>query len=300
MGAYFTGAVTNPRLLLAAAALFWAAHWIVVKAITPYTTPVSLSFWRWAAALALLAPFAAPRLAHDWPAIRRAWPAFLFFGTCGTVLYNAIAYVGIRDTSAINALLFQSVTPVIIPLFAWVLFRERIRPLTAAGLAVSLCGVIAIITRLEPRVLASLELNPGDLWLLGHVALWSLYTACLRWSPKDVAPLSFMFAVMCAGMLTGLPGWLVELSLGGRFEPNAGSIAGILYLGAFPSILCYLMWNRGVAAIGPAKAGAYLHLTPLFGTILAMAFLGERLGAFHVVGFGLIIGGVWLATRRGG
>ncbi len=289
----------NPHLLLALTALFWAAHWIVARAVVPHASPAGMAFWRWAAAIVLLAPFAGPALVREWPSIRRAWRPILFFGTCGTVVYNTIGYFGIRHTTATNALLFQSVTPGIIPLFAWVLFRERLRPLTAAGLALSFTGVVALVSRLSLQNLLSFDLNPGDLWLLANVALWSIYTVCVRWKPRGIGNFAFMLAVMLAGMLTGLPAYLLDVAAGGRMEPSAGVVLGILYLAAFPSILCYVMWNIGVAKVGPAKAGAYLHLIPLAGVFMAMFFLGESLEVHHIVGLALILSGVWLASRRG-
>lgn len=288
----------NPHVLLALTALFWAAHWIVARAVVPYASPAGMAFWRWAAAIVLLAPFAGPALVREWPMVRRAWRPILFFGTCGTVLYNTIGYFGIRSSSATNALLFQSVTPGVIPLFAWLFFRERIRPLTAAGLALSFAGVLAIISRLDLRALLSLQANPGDLWLLANVALWSFYTVFVRWKPQGLSEFAFMLAVMLAGMLTGLPAYLVDVAAGGRVEPNPGVVAGILYLAAFPSILCYVMWNIGVAQLGPAKAGAYLHLIPLLGAFMAVLFLGESIQAHHIAGLALILAGVWLASRR--
>jgi drug/metabolite transporter (DMT)-like permease len=282
----------SPHLLLALTAFFWAAHWIVARAVHPFVSPVSLAFWRWVAAIAFLAPFAAPILAREWPKVRAAWPAILFFGTGSTVLYNAIGYVGIKQTTATNAVLFQSVTPALIPLFAFALFREHIRPRAAAGLALSFLGVLAIVLRLDAQALSSLRLNPGDLWLLANVALWALYTACLRWRPRDLDPLAFMLAVMLAGMLTGLPAYLVDFAAGGRFEANWGSVLGTLYLGLFPSVICYWMWNRGVAEVGPARAGVYLHLIPLFGALMAVALLGEELRLYHVVGIVLILLGI--------
>ena len=292
--------LASPHLLLFLTALFWAGHWIVARAVVPYASPVGMAFWRWAAALVLLAPFAAPALAREWPAVRRAWRPLLFFGSCGTVIYNAIGYFGIRDSSATNAVLFQSLTPALIPLAAWLLFRERIRPVTAAGLALSFAGVLAVVSRLDAAAAAALQANPGDLWLLANTALWALYTACLRWRPAGLSPFAFMLAVMLAGMLTGLPAYALDLAAGGRVEPNQGLVLGILYLAAFPSILCYLMWNRAVAAVGPATAGVYLHLIPLLGAGMAMVFLGERLQLYHVVGLALILGGVWLAARGRG
>jgi drug/metabolite transporter (DMT)-like permease len=287
----------NPHLLLFLTSLFWAAHWIVARAVVPYASPTGMAFWRWAAAIALLAPFAAPALVREWPAIRRAWRPILFFGTCGTVVYNVIGYYGIRDSTATNAAMFQSLTPAWIPLAAWLMFRERIRVITAAGLALSFAGALVILSRLDFDVLANLQANPGDLWLLGNTALWALYTACLRWKPAGVGDIAFMFAVMLAGMLTGIPAYLIDLAAGGRVEPSAPFILGVLFLAAFPSILCYLMWNKAVAIIGPAKAGAYLHLIPILGAAMAMLFLGERLHLYHAVGLALILGGVWLAMR---
>ncbi len=289
--------VTHPYLLLFLTAFFWAGHWIVARAIVPYASPAGMAFWRWVAAIALLAPFALPSLRRDWPAIRRAWRPILFFGTCGTVLYNTIGYYGIKDSTATNAALFQSLAPAWIPVAAWALFRERIRPLTAAGLGISFAGVLVIIGRLDGHVLATLKPNPGDLWLVSITALWGLYTACLRWQPRDLGSLSFMFAVMLGGMVTGLPIYLVDLAAGGRVELNWRVVLGILYLGGFCSVLCYVMWNRAVASVGPARAGACLHLIPLLAAAMAVVLLGEELRLYHVVGFILILGGVWLAMR---
>jgi drug/metabolite transporter (DMT)-like permease len=282
----------SPHVLLALTSLFWAGHWIVARAVHPHVSPVSLAFWRWAAAIAFLAPLALPLLLREWPAVRAAWRPILFFGTCGTVLYNAVGYVGIKQTTATNAVLFQSVTPALIPLIAFLIFRDRIRVRTIVGLALSFLGVLAIVLRLEPRALLTLGANPGDLWLLANVALWALYTACLRWKPGNLSPLAFMLAVMLAGMLTGLPATLVDYAAGGRFEPTWGSVLGTLYLGLFPSVICYVMWNRGVAEVGPARAGVYLHLIPLFGALMAVALLGEELHLYHLVGIALILLGI--------
>ena len=289
--------LANPHFLLFLTSLIWASHWIVARSVVPYASPTAMAFWRWAAAIALLAPFATHSFCREWPAIRRAWRPILFFGTCGTVLYNAVGYVGIQNSSATNAVMFQSITPGVIPLAAWLLFRDRIRPLTAAGLALSFAGVLAIVCRLDLDVLASLQANPGDLWLLASVGLWGLYTACLRWQPRGIDPLAFIFAVMLAGMASGLPAYLIDLAAGSRVGLNRVFVFGVLYLGAFPSVLGYVMWNRAVARIGPQRAGAYLHLIPLLGAGMAMVFLGERLHLYHLVGLALILGGVWLAAR---
>jgi drug/metabolite transporter (DMT)-like permease len=287
-----------PYLLLALTALFWAGHWIVARAVIPHTSPMGMAFWRWAAAIALLAPFAAGALVRDWPAIRRAWRPILFFGTCGTVGYNAVGYVGIAQSTATNAVILNALTPGLIPLFAWLLFRSRIRPVAAFGLGLCFLGVLAVVSRLDLALLADFRINPGDLWLLGMFTLWALYTACQRWRPAGIDPYAYLLAMMLAGMVTGLPAWLVDVAAGGRFDPTWGSVLGILYLAALPSVLCYVMWDYGVAAVGPARAGAVLNLIPLLGAAMAVVFLGERPGLHHLAGGVLILGGVWLATRK--
>ena len=68
----------------------------------------------------------------------------------------------------------------------------------------------------------------------------------------------------------------------------------------FPSGLAYLFFNRGVQLIGANRAGPFLHLVPLFGALLDVAFLGERPGLHHAVGAVLIVGRVALASRGSG
>lgn len=288
----------SPHLLLALTALFWAGHWIVARAVHLEVTPVSLAFWRWVTAIAVLLPLAGRQLARDWPVVRRHWKAIALFSLTGNALYNTVGYYGIRETTATNALLIQSVTPALIPLFALLLFRERIGARAALGVAVSFCGVLAIVSRLDPHLLVTLRVNHGDLFLLGSVSLWALYTVCLRFKPPALSHLSFLLACSLAGMLPMLPLYAADLAAGGRLVLGWGPVLTILYLGVFPSVACFVMWGKGVQAIGPAAAGAYLYLIPPFGLLMAIGFLGERLHPYHAVGMVLIFSGVWLAARR--
>ncbi|MGE0876069.1 MAG: DMT family transporter [Burkholderiales bacterium] len=287
----------SPHLMLIATASFWGAHMVIARAVVSSASPMSMSFGRWTVALAVLLPFAWPALVRERAKLVAAWKPILFFGTLGTVVYNAVGYIGLQHTTATNALLFQSLMPVTIPALAFLLFRDPIGVRTAIGLFVSLAGATAIVFRLDPAAVAAFRINPGDLWLLGNVLLWSLYTACMRWMPRDIDPLALLAAIMLAGMVTGVPACLADLALGGGIAWSPGVLAGLAYLGVFPSVVCYLLWAKGVAAIGPARAGAYLHVAPVVGISLSVPFLGERIELYHAVGFALIIGGVWLATR---
>ena len=289
--------IVSPRLLLVLAALFWGGHWVVARAVYTEATPFALSFWRWLTAALMLAPFAWKPFIADLAKVRAQWKWIAVLSLCGTGIYNGIGYVGIQYTAATNALLIQSVTPALIPLFAFVLLRERIGPAAIAGVALSCAGVIAIACKLDLDALLGLELNRGDLWLLANVSLWALYTVCLRWKPRGLHPFTFLFAIMAAGVIQLVPFYAIELARGGGVRLGTGAVLGILYLGIFPSVLCYLMWNRAIAEIGAARAGPYLYLVPVFGTALATLFLGERLHLYHLVGVVLIFAGIWLASK---
>ena len=283
--------------MLAGASVFWGAHWVMARAISAEVTPIAMSFWRWAIAMVILAPFAWQPLMRDRAKLLAAWPQVLFFGTIGTVVYNALTYLGLRDSTATNGLLMQSLIPVLIPLFAWLIFRDRIRALTVVGIGLSLTGVLCIVFRLDPAAVAAFRFAPGDLWLLANVTLWALYTACLRWTPHDVSPLAMFYAVMIAGMITGLPAYLLERAAGGGIQWSLPVAAAIVYMGAFPSAVCFLLWNRGVALLGPSRSGPFIHLTPVSGILMAWVFLDERLHDYHVAGIVLIATGLVLASR---
>jgi drug/metabolite transporter (DMT)-like permease len=290
--------MANPHLLLALTAFFWAGHWIVARVAIGDMTPVAMSFWRWTTAVVVLALLFGRQFAREWPVVRAHWRPIAFFALTGTAVYNVVGYYGIRETTATNAVMIQSVTPALIPLLGRVLFRERIGPRTAFGVAVSFCGVLAIICRLEPARLAALQINPGDLFLLANALLWSLYTVCLHWKPQQLSQPSFLLAAAAFGMLPMVPLYALDLAAGGRFELAWGPVLGVLYLGLFPSVLCYQMWAKGVAALGAARSGVYLHLIPLFAAAMAVFFLGERLQVYHVAGFALILTGITLTSRR--
>ena len=164
------------------------------------------------------------------------------------------------------------------------------------GIAVSLLGVLVIVTRGELRTLLEQHLNHGDLWVLGAVLSWALYSVCLNWRPAGLDPLSFLATTVGIGVLLLLPlyGW--DSAQGAAFQPTAVTLGSIAYVALFPSVLAYIFWNRAVAELGANRAGQFMHLMPAFGAIESMLFLGERLYGFHWLGIALIALGIYLAT----
>ena len=289
--------LVSPYLLLASANLFWAGNWIVGRAFRDAVPPMALSFWRWVIALAFILPFAWPHLRRDWPKLIAAWRWMIPFGLLGTAYYNALCYVGLQYTTVINGLLLNSFIPVVIVFLGWAFLGKRLRPVEALGIAVSLAGVVAIVARGDASVLTGLHLNIGDIWILVSVLAWAAYTLMLPHRP-ETHPMSFLAGITVVGLLGLAPAYAWELVSGRLIVPTPAALAGIAYTGIFPAFLGFVFWNRGVAEIGPAKAGLFMHLMPAFGIVLSFAFLGERPAAYHFAGIVLIFGGIWLNTRR--
>lgn len=283
-------------LLAALPPLFWAGNFVLARALHMEITPIALSFWRWAIALLILLPFVYSGLWRQRRLIWRHWPVLTLFAVLGITNYNTFAYLGLQHTTATNGVLLSSVTPVVIVALSFLLFRVPLRGVQLLGILLSLAGVVLIATEGRPVMLARLELNRGDLWILAASLDWALYSVFLRWRPAGLEAKTFLAAIIAIGLLPLAVLYAWDLAAGHRFALNATNLAAIGYVALFPSVLAYVFWNRAVAEMGPNRTGQYLHLMPAFGAALAILLLGERLQAFHLVGAVMIAAGIVLAT----
>jgi len=288
----------SPYLLLSLTAFFWSLNWVIGRAIAGHVTPVALTFVRWCVAIVAMLPFAWPLVRAHRAAIRRHWKRIVWLAAWGTGPYNVFAYYGLQYTSATNGVILNSAVPVFIIVFGWAVYRDRITRVQAAGVAVSLVGVLAIVTHGDLPALARFTLNKGDLVVLAGMACWAAYTVFLRMKPPELPGLALLFCCACVGLVFLAPFFAAEMAfMGGRVEVTAATVAAMVYVGIFPSFVGYVFWSRGVHEVGSNVAGIFMHLMPLFGALLAWIFLGERIQGFHVAGIGLILAGIALTAR---
>lgn len=287
----------QPYLLLVLTTLFWSGNFVLGRAVHEAVPPVALAFWRWAGGFLIVLPFAWPHLARDLAVARRHWRLVLLLSALGVASFNTLVYLGLGRTTAINGLLIQSFMPLAIIAASLALFSERINRWQAIGLALSLAGIVAIVARGELATLAALDVNVGDLLIVLAILAYALYTALLRRRPA-MHPLSFLAVTFGLGalMLVPLYGW--EHFAGRQLAGNPTTFAAIAYVALFPSVLAYLCYNRGVELIGANRAGQFVHLMPVFGSLMAVAFLGERFRLFHAIGIALIFAGIVVAARK--
>ncbi len=294
---FFIRTFTNPYILLALAGLFWSGNHIAGRAAAGHVPPISMAGIRWLIGAALIWPFVHHHVRKDWPVLMACWRVVIPMIIGGGAIFSALQYTALNYTSALNGSIFNSFAPVVIGTAGAVLFRDRFTKLQMAGIAVSLFGVLNIASRGDFQVLRTLTFNFGDILLLINMCVWAIYCACLRLLPK-VHPLSFTFAL---ALLTGIilfPGFLWEHFSGYQFQPTWLTFFVMAYVSIFPGVLAYICWNGGQEQLGASRATIFLHLIPVYGVILATLLLGEQLQFFHIIGFAMILTGVWLAARK--
>lgn len=291
------GLFDQPYLLLSLTSLFWAGNTIVGRVSAGHIPPLTLACIRWGGAFLILLPFAALHLARDWPTIRKHAGVMALLAFTGFSGYNAIAYYALQYTTAINGLLMQSSAPLFVALWSFVSFGERLTARQAGGICVSLAGVLVIISQGSLALLLGVGFNFGDPWFLLALLIYGYYMAALRNRPP-MHPLSFLAVGMGVGTLFLVPGMIWELAGGKSFVLDLRNVASIAFLWVFPSLVGYLLLNRGVDLIGANRAAPFIHLVPVFGSVLAVAFLGERFELYHAIGYALVFAGITVAARK--
>ncbi len=287
----------NPWVMLALAGLFWSGNHIAARAGAGHVPPLGLGSLRWLIAVVIMWPFVSAYVRRDIPAIVKGWKPILALSVLGGAVFSGLQYTALQYTTALNGSIFNSFAPAIIVLVGALLFRDRLRPVNLAGIAVSFAGVIVIVSRGDLAVLKTISFNYGDVLLLVNMAVWAVYSTCLRLRPP-IHPLTFTWILALVAGVALIPFWIWEHVGGFHMQASGLTLAVLVYVTIFPGILAYICWNRGIQEVGAARGGVFLHLIPFYGAVLATMLLGEKLMGFHIVGCVLILSGVWFAARR--
>ncbi len=287
-----------PYVLLVLTTLFWSGNFVISRGMHAEIPPFTLSFWRWMTALLILSLFAVKHLWRQREIARSHYRFICIQGLLGVAGFNTFVYLAMQTTTAINAVLVNSCIPVLIAVCSWILYREVMTPRQCLGVFISLCGVLLIITRGELNHLLEVSFNRGDLLVLFAAMLWALYSANLKRYPKELHPFAYQSGIVICGLVVLFPLYLFELLSGKVMVVTPASISTILYVALFASILAYIFWSRAVRTVGANKAGPFIHLMPVFSTILAVLFLDEQIQSYHLQGIVMIFIGITMTTFR--
>lgn len=281
-----------PLLLLTT--LFWGGNAVAGKMAVGHVSPMLLTTARWGFALVILCLIGWSRLASDWPTVRRNAPYLVVLGAFGFTVFNVALYSAVVYTSAINVSIEQAGIPMVILIANFLLFRLRATWVQIAGFVISIAGVALTASHGDPSRLLALDLNFGDVLMLLAVVAYAGYTVALRFKP-DIHWQSLMIAMTAGAFITSLPFAAAELATGAAILPDARGWSVIVYTTIFPSILAQIFYVRGVELIGANRAGLFVNLVPVFGTLMSVVLLGEDFYLYHAVALVLVLGGIWLA-----
>lgn len=283
-------------VFLVLAVLFWSGNFIFARLVSNSIEPMQLSFFRWFFVLILLLPYLLFHYKNIQKVIKKEYFLIIIFSALGIAGFNTFLYYGLQTTTATNALLINSSTPMFIIVISTLIFKTKITKLQLFGVLVSTLGVIYLILKGQINHILELKFTVGDLWIILACVDWALYTILLKYKPKELNAFEFLGLTAFIGTIIL---YLIFLFQGYSFEfnflENKDVFYSLIYIVIFPSILSFYFWNISTIELGANKAGQFAHLMPIFGAVLAYVFLDEVLEFYHFIGILLISSGIYLS-----
>src|SRR4030088_750507 len=193
--------------------------------------------------------------------------------------------------------MLQSAGPLFVAAWALILLGVRLEVAEAIGGALSLTGVLVILLHGDLTALAAIAFNKGDIIFTVALVIFGLYSVLSLKRPQ-IHVLSFVAFTFGCGAACLIPLWIWELFARPVMQLDTANLLTLFYVAVVPSTLAYLCFNRGVQLIGANRAAPFFHVVPVFGSAMAIVFLGERPQLFHIIGFALVLTGVFVASRK--
>ena len=290
--------LAGAHLVSLLAIVIFSVNYVVGRGVHEDAPPFMLGFTRWAGAAVLLAPFALRDFRAEWTRIIENWGKIAACALLMPFIGAGLAYTALTMTVAINTAVVQTALPVFTVLLSWIFLKDRLTKFQTIGLCGAIIGVMCIISRGDPVILASLSFNLGDLIILFCNLGLAGYAVLLARLPP-IRPLAFLLSICILGAVYHVPFLAMELAAGKMLQPTPFSLGSLAFVAVFPSIVAILSWNHAIARLGPSTSGIYFYLVPVFTAALAYLFLDETVAWYHYVGGTVIIASVWLAGRRG-
>ena len=282
----------RPHLFLLLVVAIFSGNILVGKALEDLP-PFTISMGRVAIALVVMLPLGWHQARQGWPVFRRHWRPLLGLALSGVAFFNALIYAALKFTSPTNVAIIESLIPVATLLLSVLLLGERFRPLQWVGVVVSLGGAVLVITAGKRVDLVPGGVNPGDLIMGLAVLVWVGYSLMVKEHMARFPRYGGLLAMLVIANLALAPIALLEGAWQVLPRLSSAELAGLGYLGIFPSVVALLLYNNALADIGPTRAAIYLNLLPVFTMLGAWWWLGDTILAVQVVGSLVVIGGVW-------
>jgi len=285
-------------IFLFLAVLFWSGNFLVGKYASYHQIPpFSLNFYRWLFAWLILIPFTYNEVILNKNYIKNNYKFFILLGITSVTVFNSIVYYSLNFTQVISGVLMISTIPVMIIFFCWIFRIEKTNLYQISGVIFSLFGVAVIITKADLGILLNLDFNKGDLWMVVAMFSWAIYSALLKKKKFELSHIAFLQTIITAGLIFLLPAYLLEIILGHKLNLHLPFLLTLGYVVLFPGLASFFFWIKGISIIGSNRSGIFLHLIPIFSTLMAIIFFKEKFMNFHFIGAAFIIAGIVLSAK---
>ena len=281
------------------ATLIWSGNFVIARGVIKTIPPVTLAFYRWLSATIIILPFAWKYFIGELKVVKQNFLFFLFAAVTGISMFNTFVYIAGHYSSAINmAILGTCSSPIMSVILARIFVKERIPPLRIAGIIVCIIGILLLLSKGSIDNLLAFRFTNGDWWILAAALTFAIYNTTVRKKPAGMHPVNFLFVIFLMGTLLLLPFYIHELNSKGGIEVNAANLSAIIYLGVGASVICFLIWNKAIGALGSGRTALFGNLIPIFSSIEAVLFLHEKITFIHIISFILVVAGLVIANLR--
>ncbi len=286
-------------ILLVLTTLFWSGNFIVGKAASGYEIPpFSLNFYRWLFAGLILLPFTFNEILKKKNYILSNIGFFIILGITSITIFNSTVYYSLYYMQVISGVLMISTIPVWIMFISSILGTEKTNKFQIFGVILSLLGVLFIITKSDLNVIKNLAFNRGDLIMAIGMFAWALYSALLKKKKYKISQITLLEVVIISGLVFLIPIYILEVNFGNQIVIGKPFILTLSYVVIFPGLASFFFWIKGIAIIGANRAGVFLHLMPVFGSLMAIILFEEKFMFYHLLGAIFIVGGITLSNKK--
>lgn len=281
------------------ATFIWSGNFIIARGVINDIPPVTLAFYRWLTATIIILPFAWKYFFAEAKVIKERFLFFLLAAATGVSMFNTFVYIAGHHSTAINmAILGTCSSPIMSVILARIFLKERIPALRIVGMLVCITGILILLSQGNFQTLISFKFTKGDWWILAAALTFAIYNTSVRKKPAAMHPVNFLFVIFLLGTIVLLPFYLFELKNEGGFAINAFNLSAILYLGIGASVICFLIWNKAIVALGSGRTALFGNLIPVFSSIEAVFLLNEKITSIHIISFILVAAGLVIANLK--
>lgn len=287
----------RPHLLLLMVVAIFSGNILVGKALVDLP-PFTISLGRVLIALLVMLPLGWTQARRDWPVFVRHWRPLLGLALSGVAFFNALIYAALKFTSPTNVAILESLIPVVTLLLSALLLGERFLPRQWLGVVASFVGAVVVVTASQSSASMPGGVNPGDLIMLLAVLVWVGYSLLVKEHMARFPRYGGLLVMLVIANLALTPIALLEGAW--RVIPalSGAELAGLAYLGIFPSVIALLFYNSALAELGPTRTTIYLNLLPVYTLVGAWWLLDDPILLAEVIGSVVVIFGVWLTLAR--